>query len=347
MTRKYPYRLFLIFVILVTSFILTAPVFAQTPTPQPNNANIPGDKVVIGNTYRLQSGETLQGDLAIIGGTATIESGATVDGDLVLIGGTITNNGTVNGNLVAVGGVATLGDRSILNGDIVTVGASLKRAATAEVTGKISEQTPSINFGEGGGWQFPWRSSQTILSKLLAAAFESLALAALAVIIGLILPEPTRRIAEAIHNEPVVTGAVGLLAIIGTPVLLAILVITLILIPVAVLALIALGVAILFGWIGLGYEFGERLGKLFHTDWSVPVAGGIGVLILSLLVGTINLIPCVGWLIGFVFSLLGLGAIVTTRFGTINSTPTKPVTISIPPSPPNSQQPPQPPSINE
>ena len=176
---------------------------------------------------------------------------------------------------------------------------------------------------------------------MLTATFESLALAALAVVIGLILPEPTRKISQAIHDEPLVAGGVGLLTIVGSPILLVLLIVTLILIPVAVVWVIALGLAILFGWIALGHEIGERISKMGKVVWSVPVAGGIGVLILSLLVGLIGLIPCIGWIVAFLFSMLGLGAVVMTRFGSMSSTPKPKATTMVPPPPPSPTEPPQ------
>jgi hypothetical protein len=227
-----------------------------------------------------------------------------------------------------------------LNGDVVTVGASLNRSATAKVSGTITEQTPSFDLGNGSGWQFPWNSSQNLLAKFLTAAFESLALAALAVVIGLILPRQTHQIAETIHTEPVVAGAVGLLAIVGSPILLIILIITVILIPVAILYILAFGLAFVFGWIALGYLIGQQMARLFRAIWSAPVAAGVGVLILSFLVGMINLIPCVGWIVGFILGLLGLGAVVMTRFGSMSSSP-KPVAPVIPPVPPAPSDPTQ------
>jgi hypothetical protein len=326
--------------VLSICLLFTSPALAQTPTPQPGGTAYQGDKVVVANTYRLQKGDSLTGTLAVIGGTATIENGASVTGDIVLIGGTITIDGTVNGNLVAVGGAVTLGDGAVLNGDVVTVGASLNRSATAKVSGTITEQTPSFDLGNGSGWQFPWNSSQNLLAKFLTAAFESLALAALAVVIGLILPRQTHQIAETIHTEPVVAGAVGLLAIVGSPILLIILIITVILIPVAILYILAFGLAFVFGWIALGYLIGQQMARLFRAIWSAPVAAGVGVLILSFLVGMINLIPCVGWIVGFILGLLGLGAVVMTRFGSMSSSP-KPVAPVIPPVPPAPSDPTQ------
>jgi cytoskeletal protein CcmA (bactofilin family) len=159
MKKKLP--LLSLITLIAAAFILVTPVLAQTPTPQPGGTNYRGDKVVIANTYRLQNGESLTGDLVAVGSTATVEEGATVTGDIVLVGGTITVNGTVNGNLVAVGGAASLGDSAVVNGDIVTVGASLNKSSTAKITGTITEQTPSINVGNGN-LQFPWSSGQSL-----------------------------------------------------------------------------------------------------------------------------------------------------------------------------------------
>jgi hypothetical protein len=325
-------RLLSLIVLLAAVLMIAAPVFAQTPTPQPGGTNYRGDKVVIANTYRLQNGESLTGDLVAVGSTATVEAGATVTGDIVLVGGTITVNGTVNGNLVAVGGAASLGDNAVINGDIVTVGASLNKSDTAKVTGTITEQTPSVDVGNSH-FKFPWSSQQSLFTRLLTAAFESLALAALAVVIGLVLPKQTQEIGNAIQKEPLIAGGVGLLVVIGSPILLVILIVTILLIPVAVLFVLAFGLALVFGLIGLGNTIGQQLAKLMHTTWAVPIAAGIGTLLITLATGLVNLIPCVGWVIGFFIGLLGLGGVVMTRFGSM-SADAKPSTPAVPPAPP-------------
>jgi cytoskeletal protein CcmA (bactofilin family) len=338
-------KIWLLSLIAVCTFalIITTPVLAQTPTPLSNGTPTRGDKVVIANTYRLQNGESLTGDLVAIGSTATVETGATVTGDVVLVGGTITINGTVNGNLVAVGGAASLGDGAVINGDIVTVGASLNKSSTAKVTGTITEQTPSVNVGNS--WKFPWNSSQSLLTRLLTAAFESLAIAALAVVIGLILPKQTQEVSNAIQSEPLVAGGVGLLVVIGSPILLIILIITIILIPVGVLFVLAFGLALVFGLIALGNTIGEQFAKLMHATWAVPVTAGIGSLVVTLAIGMTNLLPCVGWIVGFFLSLLGLGAVIMTRFGSISASP-KPTTPIVPPASPVTTEPPQIPPAN-
>lgn len=314
--------------------IFASPVMAQSPTPQPNGGS-QGDKVVLGETYRLQSGETLTGNLVVIGGTAAVENNASITGDIVLIGGTVNIEGTVNGNLVAAGGAITLGDRSVVNGDIVTAGASLKKSDTATVTGTITEQTPSVDLGQGTGWHFPWQTNENILSRLLAVTFESLAMAALAAVIGLVLPKQTQCIANTIRTEPLISGGVGLLFVVGSPILMVILIVTILLIPAALIYAIAFALGGLFGWVALGHFLGEKVANLIHVNWAEPVISGIGVLLLSLFVGLFSLIPCVGWIIGFILGLLGLGAVALTKFGSKMYT-TKPQAISTqtPPPPP-------------
>jgi hypothetical protein len=339
-------KLLLTLLALACCLLITTPVLAQSPTPQPENPpTYTGDKVVVGNTFRLQSGESLLGNLVVIGGTANIEAGATITGDVVLTGGTITLSGKLDGNLVAIGGAITLADGAVVNGDIVTVGASLKKSDSATVNGQITEQTPTMDLNDHPVWQFPWQSKQNLLASFLTATFEAFAMAAFAVVVGLILPRQTHNLSAAIQEEPLISGAVGLLAVIGSPILLVILVITLILIPVAVLYVILFGLALAFGWIGLGNFVGEKLSHAAKGNWAPAVSAGIGTLLISMLIGAINLIPCVGWIIGAILSLVGLGAIVITKFGSTSASAGKtpppaavPQTTSLPPVPPASQQ---------
>jgi hypothetical protein len=107
-----------------------------------------------------------------------------------------------------------------------------------------------------------------------------------------------------------------LLTLIVAPVLIVLLAITLILIPVALLALLALVLLVAYGWIAVGLELGQRMGaSLFHTNWTPPVAAGIGTLVLSLLAAVVGVIPCVGWLLPFLVIIVGLGGVLASKFG--------------------------------
>jgi hypothetical protein len=337
---KNGYRLLCLFAMLAFCLFIIVPASAQTPTPEPIKT-YQGDKLVIGDTFRLKVGEVLEGNLAVIGSTANIEKGAVVNGDVILTGGTIAIEGTVNGNVLAIGGAVNIEDTAAINGDVVSVGASVKHSALAKISGQITEQAPiNLNFNTAKE-SSPAQTKQDLLAKLLTAAFESLAMAALAVVLALVFPEQIKRVSDALSKEPLVCGGVGLLIIIGAPVALIILTITIILIPVTIVASMLLALALIYSWMVVGYNLGYRLSHLFHASWPTPVASGIGVLILSLVVGLIFLIPCIGWIIGFILSLIGLGAVVISRFGSTryaNKLAQTTVLSQIPPGPPQTPE---------
>lgn len=310
-------RIFIAAAILILLMVTPIPVLAQTPTPIPAKT-ISGDQIVIANTYRLESGDKLIGNLAVIGGTATFDEGSTMTGDVFLTGGTLTVRGTVNGDIIAIGGAVNIEDTANINGNISLIGATIKKSPLADINGEITEQSPKFldfNFSDPKGIDLPFATKPSLLTRMLQASLQALAMAALAVILGLLLPQQIKRIADTISKEPLVTGGVGLLSIVVAPIVLVLLIITIILIPVAILATMLVGLAILFGWVAIGYEIGQRLSQLFKNTWHPSIAAGIGVLLLGLVTGYATLIPCVGWLVGVIVAILGLGAVIISRFG--------------------------------
>lgn len=306
----------LITLLFITLLVLPATtVLAQDPTPTPGT-NFTGDQLVIGNTYRLATGDTLVGNLAVIGGTASIEKDSAMTGDIILSGGTISISGTVNGDIIAIGGAVTLDDTSIVSGNLVLIGATLKRSPLAVITGEITEQSPSLfDFKDTGKALSPFTFTKDPLTRALSITFQAMAISALAVILGLLLPEQLKRVSSTITSEPLVVGGVGLLTIVVMPILLVLLTVTIILIPVTLVTLMVFIFALIFGWIAVGHEIGNRVSALFHADWHPAISAGIGVLLLSLVTGFTTMIPCAGWLIGVIISLFGLGAVIISRFG--------------------------------
>ncbi len=305
--------------VLTLVLLLATPisVLAQTPTT-PAGKTITGDQIVVANTYRLESGDDLTGNLAVIGGTATLEEGSTMTGDVFLTGGTITVSGSINGDLIAIGGAINIEDTAVINGNISLIGATLKNSPLAEINGEITEQSPKFfdfDFSTPGGIKLPFSPIQTPLTRMLQASLQALAMAALAVIIGLLFPQQTKRIGETISREPLITGGVGLLTVVIAAILLVLFTVTIILIPITLLSAILLGVAFLFGWVAVGYEIGQLIAGIFKNSWHSSIAAGIGVLLVGLITGFATLIPCVGWLVGFIVAIVGLGAVVISRFG--------------------------------
>ncbi len=63
-------------------------------------------------------------------------------------------------------------------------------------------------------------------------------------------------------------------------------------------------------------ETGKRLAALMKQDWALPVSAMIGTFLLTLLVNGLGaLVPCVGWIVPALVGMVGLGAVLVTRFG--------------------------------
>ncbi len=282
-------------------------------------------RVIIGQNFTLKSGDALDGDLVVIGGEATLEAGSRVNGDVVIIGGNLKLDGSVTGNAVVIGGLTSLGKKASLDGDMVTVGGSLQRTEGAHIGGNIvtnlppptiqlpnaptavtppTPPTPTVDFNFGP------------LGEVASVFFQALGLAALAMLLTIFLHPQLDRVAQAVVAQPFITGSIGLLTAFLAPITLVILVITLVLIPVALAAVILLVLAWLFGVVAFGMEVGDRFTKAIHQTWAPVLSTGFGTFLLAIVIGTVNLIPCVGWVAPLIIGLVGLGAAVITMFGT-------------------------------
>ena len=302
-------------------FANTGLVRAQSPTPPPGQTT-QGDQVVVANTYRLAAGDTLNGNLGLIGSTAFIENGAVITKGVFVVGGTISISGTVRGDIIAIGGAVNLDDTAVAEGDITVIGATINRSPLAKVYGQIIQQTPTIldfNFNAPAGSPLAPRTDPAAL--ILRIVLDALLMAVVAVIAALLLPEPVKRVANVFIEQPAVAGGVGLLVVVGFPLVLLLMIVTVLLIPMAALAVLALGVVLLYGWIAIGYELGRKIGELFHSTWAPAVNAGIGTLILVLVTSAASLIPCLGAVIIVLISLFAIGSVVMARFGSARYRP--------------------------
>lgn len=289
------------------------------------------DRVVFGGTFTLESGETQQGSLVIFGGAVTTEPDSVVNGDLVLIGGTVDVGGTVNGSVVGIGGAVRLDGSANINGDVFTLGATLRRADGASISGQVINgiDTPLVIPPEGDQGdvqipdvpQVPQAPQVTVdtnpFLEMIWFFFRTFLYTALAVLLVMFLPEPVKRVSQAAVSQPVITAGAGLLTAILAPIALIAITLTLILIPVTFVTLVLLFAAWLLGWVALGREVGGRIGKALKVDWAPAISAGVGTLVLLFVLGGFReLVPCIGWVPQTLVGIWGLGAVLMTRFGT-------------------------------
>ncbi|MGD8815257.1 MAG: polymer-forming cytoskeletal protein [Anaerolineales bacterium] len=280
-------------------------------------------KIILGSDYTLESGETLESDLLILGGNAELETGSVVEGSVFVMGGNIEIAGMVEGDLGVLGGNVSLLSTAVVEGDVAGLGGNISRSPGAVIEGDFNP-----NFGldiDAPVWGFPRGIDLPNFTRIVTVSpwisifwflFRVLVMAGLAALVVMFWPAATSRTGEAAIGYPLPAGGLGLLTIIAGPIMLVILLITILLSPVALVGFVILVAAAVFGWIAIGFETGKRLCASMKSELPDPAMAALGTLLISLVAGGIDFIPCVGWLAPFLIISLGLGAVILTRFGT-------------------------------
>jgi len=267
------------------------------------------DKIVTGGIFTLGSGETLDGSLIIFGGVVTLETDSKVKGDVVLVGGTVTIDGIVEGD-------------ASLESNLTTVAAALNRDVNAKVAGQVITgiQVPFKFSGFRGIQPSNLPDIQAQISPLWSVMwflFSTFLWAALAALLVMFLPNPTTRTAQAIFTQPLLAGGLGLFTAVVAPLLLIAVAITIIGIPISLLGVLILVIAWVLGFVAVGLEIGQRIGKTFSRDWPLAVAAGVGTFVLALVVNGVDvLLPCIGWMVPALVGILAVGGVLLSRFGT-------------------------------
>jgi len=304
-----------------SAFILVVIVLSLVPITA--YAASPSD-VVIGNSYTLGSGQTLNDNLLIFGGTADLMDGSTVKGDIYLLGGTLSAAGTVTGNMTILGGTLNMAKTFVLNGNLTTAGTSVNRDPGAQINGQIQSGETIQYFVVPGGVRVPNITGSFDPLFRVAGFFLRLFLWALvAMVVAMFLPAQLTRISKAALIQPLISGGLGLLTVIIVPIILVLLAITICLIPVALLGALVLAIAWAYGLIALGSELGKRIAGMFKREWHPAISAGLGILTLMTVVNSLEaIIPCVGWIPKVLVGFVGLGAVLLTQFGIKEYSPT-------------------------
>ncbi len=321
----------LVYAMLVAVLALAFPASAMA-------AGAEDGRIVLGGTYTLSAGESLNGDLVVIGGFVTLEPGSTVNGNAFLLGGNVSAAGLIRGDVSMIGGNLFLLATGVITGNVNTLGGNIDRTAGSQIGGQIiNGQTfegPSISIPPFQGLYVPSMNGFNLfnsMTDILWGILRTLLMAGLAVLVVMFFAEPTARVAKAVLDAPVMTGALGLLTAIVVPVLFVLLAITLCLLPVGIVGVFIFAVAWVFGTFAVGLEVGLRLANLFNWHPHPAAAAGLGTLFLQL----VGLVPCFGGLVSLLVGLLGLGAVLITRFGSrayIKPSMASPVPGAVPPA---------------
>ena len=313
---KLKFRILTFFTFLALFVLPTRTAYAQGPD---------GGRVIFGNDFTLESGDTYSGDIVVFGGNVMIEEEAELKGNLIVFGGTAVSDGGITGDVVIIGGQVDLNDAAVVTGDVVTIGGQLERAEGAEVRGDVvNNLPPDIQIPEA---QIP--PEINIPDQVVNVRFNpfmefgrvlgsAVFMGVLGMLATLFFRDRLDRVSQAVIAQPLAASSIGLLTI----VVMVFVGITIILLPFVLLGLIPLAFAWLFGIISIGQEVGDRFAKALRQDWEPVVTTGLGTFALVFVIASIqsvnSLLPfmaCVTWIIPALVGLLAIGAVVVTRFG--------------------------------
>lgn len=297
-------RLLVTQMIILALLSICAVATAETPTL--------GGSVELSNDILVPEGVTSIGDnVAILGKLNVLGK---VHGNAVAIGGSVGVEGTVTGDVVAVLGRVTLGPNAVVEGDVVAIGGGLERAPGAQIHGAVN----NIRFAnlwhrghEGLRWRpLLWRGPSGPVGILLYL-FYLLGLYCLVLLAMAILPRNVESIAKGIEANPGRATLIGLIAGVLLIPVTVMMMITIIGIPVVFLLWAAAWIAKVLGYVAFVYLLGNRIAS-GNPDLSRGARLAIGVLVL----GIVRYLPFVGALVSALVTMITVGAVLDTRFGT-------------------------------
>ena len=343
-----------------------APVALQAQDSLVTEIRIDDDGVQVGDTHidadegisRIERVRVIGEDVVQFGDDIFIEAGEMVEGDVVAILGCIVIDGVVDGDVVSVGGGITVGSEGEIDGDAVSVGGQV----TKEPGGIVRGETVSVGSGTGyplGLHHGPCFSGGIFSrgGRLFGFVMWTIFLVILGLITIAVAKRPVERVCELSRKEAFKMGLIGLLVQVLLLPAMALLFVTVIGIPVAIFVIpLVLAFALLLGYVGVSLATGERIGNGHGRSLYASMIIGLlilqGLVILGSLIGlpggSLGLVGKPIWVIGcaviYVASTVGLGAVIMSRFGTMDRKPPTTVQFQVPPQGPGQPgggQPPQ------
>ncbi len=245
-----------------------------------------------------------------IGEDVTVEEGVRIN-HVLTINGQITVSGTVEGNVIAIGNSIVLTRKAVVRGNVFTVGGVIVIGKGAEIQGTITEINSSnisdvitrvlSDEWEGWSWVFAIFSLTIFFSVLI-----------IAVLIVVLIPKPIRVIAASIQEETVkitLWGLLGMVLVVPLAILLTVSVIGIVLIPLEMILVVSAG---LLGFIAMSQLLGQKLYALLKRPPQPILRETFWGLVVLWLIGWI---PYIGWMVKVLALMMGLGAVIYTRFG--------------------------------
>jgi cytoskeletal protein CcmA (bactofilin family) len=284
--------------------------YLATADRQSVAGHIGGSARAVGRQVRLSANigrnATIAGGLVQIDGRTSIGQNAYLAGQEVRMGGVVRGNLQVTGRQVVLDGT--------VDGNVNVDAERLRVGPNARIGGNLLYRVPREHVTIDPGAQIrgrqiavePSRGPDVFrLAGLLISTLGFLAAGAAAV---LLFPRWARAAAEAAARRPIATTAIGLLLLVGVPIVATIVAITIIGIPLALILMVLYAIALYLARVVPAVWIGRRL--LGTRGGSGRAGAGLAFLIGAVILLVVGLIPILGGIVTFLATLMGLGALI-------------------------------------
>lgn len=256
-----------------------------------------------GETVDLTAGFKVDDDAAVFGKRVTVS--APVGGDLNAAGETVTIDSAVTGSVKVEGEHVIIGPNARIGGDLKYRADKLEISPQAVITGKQTKLVGPARHGMHSNE--PKTVTQQVVAALWGAAFS----AALAFGAMLLLPGLVGRGADALAKNPLMPLAIGLVTLIGVPILIVLCAITIIGFPVAIMLGLLYGASFFLALATASATLGGLIRGLMAKKGEPGFGGRLGWAVLGgVILALLGAIPVAGGWISLAACVLGMGAVV-------------------------------------
>ncbi|MCK5584026.1 MAG: polymer-forming cytoskeletal protein [Elusimicrobiales bacterium] len=289
-----------------------------------------GDCVSLGGPVKITG--KIKGDMVSLGGTIQL-SGA-IDGDLVAIGAPLEATGDIKGELVLIGSRALLKSSATVYGDIASIGGHMEKDESVIIKGNfvsvdlnlLNRFIPSIlKITDYRRKHSSQRNGLRGLGLIMLIGVM-LSGALMFILPAIFFPKNVKEISSAIKGDFMKSAGLGVIILVTLFPALLLIVISVLGIPLIPFAILFFCAALVLGFSGFTVivteRFFEGIKRTAPKTLVGQVATGYLLLIAIMLIG--KAIPIIGgifmltvFMVSVFGAILGLGATVTTRMGTV------------------------------
>ncbi|MFC2067387.1 hypothetical protein ACFLUO_10180 [Chloroflexota bacterium] len=277
-----------------------------------------------GGQYIIVNGR-IGRDLVVGGAQLSVSRIGQIDGDLVFGAGTVQVDGAIGDSILGAGGEVTLANN--VGGDIILNADRLTITSSADIQGDIKYTSPNEASIQSGArisgdisHLIPERldkdeMAEGIMAGIVGVVVWKILSYVMIFIIGIIIILIARRritlMQRTIQKSPWQTLGWGALILIATPIAAVIVMITVVGLPLGIISLLLWGIALYLSQIPVALFLGRLIIRQNRELDSTGIM--IGALALGLLVlFALRLIPIIGWIVGLIVIVFGLGTLITS-----------------------------------